>query len=163
MNVGATTEETLSQEVLRLRADLADARDRALRAQAENDNVRKRMKREMDDDRKYAAIPLLGELLPVVDNVTRAVEAAEKTHAESPVVEGFKMVAQQLGTVLERHNCVRIPALHKPFDPHLHQAIAQQPTSDFPPNTVVGVAQEGYQVHDRVLRPAQVIVSTNPS
>ncbi len=156
-------EESLAQEVLRLRAELSDSRDRALRTQAESDNIRKRMRREMDDERKYATLPLLGELLPVVDNVSRALEAAEKVHAESPVVEGFKMVAQQLSNVLERNNCVRIPALHQPFNPHLHQAIAQQPSNEFPPNTVVGVAQEGYQVHDRVLRPAQVLVSTAAS
>jgi molecular chaperone GrpE len=73
------------------------------------------------------------------------------------------MVAQQLEGVLGRHNCIRIEALHKPFDPHLHQAIMQQPSADHPAGTVLHVAQEGYQVHDRVLRPAQVIVSTAPA
>ncbi|HEX4131356.1 MAG TPA: nucleotide exchange factor GrpE [Pirellulales bacterium] len=157
-----TVDESLAQEVLRLRAELADAKDRALRSQAEAENMRKRLRREMDDERKYALLPLLAELLPVVDNVGRAIESAEKTHAESPVVEGFKMVAQQLSSVLEKHQCTKIPALHKPFDPHLHQAIAQQPSKEFPPNTVLVVAQEGYQVQERVLRPAQVIVSTSP-
>jgi molecular chaperone GrpE len=143
-----------------LREALASARDRALRAQAELDNYRKRMRKEMDDERRYAQLPLLGDLLPVLDNVGRAIQAAEKSPDASGLLAGFKMVAQQLESVLSRHHCTRIDALHKPFDPHLHAAILQQPSSEYPPNTVVQVAQEGYQLHDRVLRPAQVIVST---
>ncbi|MGH7137055.1 MAG: nucleotide exchange factor GrpE, partial [Pirellulales bacterium] len=105
-------------------------------------------------------LPLLGDLLPVLDNVQRAIQAAEKSPDAGGLLAGFKMVAQQLDSVLSRHQCLRIDALHKPFDPHLHAAIMQQPTNEYPPNTVVQVAQEGYQLHDRVLRPAQVIVST---
>jgi molecular chaperone GrpE len=160
-NQSATEDEALTQEVLRLRAESADSKDRALRAQAEADNVRKRLRREMEEERKYALIPMLTDLLPVVDNVQRAIEAAEKHPEAVPFVEGFKMVAQQLSSVLERHNCKKIDALHQPFDPHLHQAIAQQPSAEYPPNTVILVAQDGYQVHDRVLRPSQVIVSTS--
>ncbi|HWA99476.1 MAG TPA: nucleotide exchange factor GrpE [Pirellulales bacterium] len=159
-DAASTAEDTINQEVLRLRSEVADAKDRALRAQAEAENMRKRLRREMDDERKYALVPLLGDLLPVIDNVQRAIQSADKHHAESPVVEGFKMVGQQLEAVLAKYNCTRIAALHKPFDPNLHQAIAQQPSSEYPANTVLVVAQDGYQVHDRVLRPAQVIVST---
>lgn len=140
--------------------ELAAARDRALRAQAELDNYRKRMRKEMEDERRYAQLPLLSDLLPVLDNVQRAIQAAEKSADGGGLLAGFKMVAQQLEGVLARHHCQRIEALHKPFDPHLHAAILQQPTGEFPPNTVVQVAQDGYQLHDRVLRPAQVIVST---
>jgi molecular chaperone GrpE len=142
-----------------LRDELAAAKDRALRVQAELDNYRKRMRKEMEDERRYAQLPLLGELLPVLDNVGRAIEAAEKSSDAGGLLEGFKMVAQQLEGVLSRHHCTRIDALHKPFDPHWHSAIMQQPSSDYPPNTVLQVAQEGYRLHDRVLRPAQVIVS----
>lgn len=140
--------------------ELSAAKDRALRAQAELDNYRKRMRKEMEDERRYAQLPLLSDLLPVIDNVQRAIQAAEKSTEGAGLLAGFKMVAQQLEGVLSRHHCRRIEALHKPFDPHLHAAILQQPTGEFPPNTVVQVAQEGYQLHDRVLRPAQVIVST---
>ena len=155
------TEHTLNTavEIERLQAELAEARDRALRTQAETENARKRMRREQEEDRKYASLPMLMDLLPVVDNVARAIEAAEKAAGAEPVVAGFKMVAQQLDTALAKHQCTRIPALHQPFDPHLHAAILQQPSADFPPNTVLVVAQEGFQLHDRVLRPAQVIVS----
>lgn len=142
-----------------LRRDLDEARDRVLRAQAELDNYRKRARRELDEERRYAALPLLGDLLPVLDNVGRAIQAAEKNSEAGSLVEGVKLVAQQLEGVLGRYHCVRIEALHKPFDPHLHQAIMQQPSAEHPPGTVLQVAQEGYQVYDRVLRPAQVIVS----
>jgi molecular chaperone GrpE len=142
---------------------LAELKDRALRSQAELENYRKRMRKEMDDERRYAQLPLLSDLLPVLDNVSRAIQAAEKSADASGLLAGFKMVSQQLENVLARHHCRRIDALHKPFDPHLHAAIMQQPSSEYAPNTVVQVAQEGYQLHDRVLRPSQVIVSTSPA
>lgn len=150
-----------------IRNELADAQDRALRAHAELENYRKRVRREMDEERKYANLPLLRDLLPVIDNVGRAVAAAEKAAAENPaaqsLVEGFKLVAQQLDTVLGQYQCARIDAQGKPFDPHLHAAIAQQPSTDQPPGTVLVVAQDGWQLHERVIRPAQVIVSTTPT
>lgn len=146
-------------DVDQARRDLDEARDRLLRAQAELDNYRKRARKELEDERRYANLPLLGDLLPVLDNVGRAIQAAEKAPDVATLVEGVKMVAQQLEGVLNRYSCRRIEALHKPFDPHLHQAILQQPSAEHPPGAVLLVAQEGYQVHDRVLRPAQVIVA----
>jgi molecular chaperone GrpE len=103
----------------------------------------------------------MGDLLPVLDNVGRAIEAAEKHPDAAGLLEGFKMVARQLADALARHNCTPIPALHEPFDPHRHQAILQQPSAEYPAGTVLAVAQPGYQLHDRVLRPTQVIVSAD--
>lgn len=160
---GASGFAGTGSELERLRIESAENRDRALRAHAELENYRKRMRREMDDERRYANFSLLTDLLPVIDNIGRAITAAENSPEASAVAIGFKMVAQQLEQVLTRHHCTRIDALHKPFDPHQHQAIAQQPSAEFAPNTVLIVAQDGYQLHDRVLRPAQVIVSTSPS
>jgi molecular chaperone GrpE len=166
MNDEAAAADALVQETApagdpaTLRHELAAANDRALRAHAELDNYRRRMRKEMEDERRYAQVPLLSDLLPVLDNVSRAIQAAEKSPDAGGLLAGFKMVAQQLENVLSRHHCQRIDALHKPFDPHLHAAILQQPSSEYPPNTVIQVAQDGYQLHDRVLRPAQVIVST---
>lgn len=145
--------------VQQLKNEVAEMRDRALRAQAELDNVRKRLYREMDEERRYANLPLLGDLLPVVDNIGRAIEAAQKATEASAIVEGFKLVQSQFESVLAKHNCKKIAALNEPFDPHRHMAIMQQPSADVAPNTVVLVAQEGYQVHERVVRPAQVIVA----
>lgn len=158
---GADQTGAAMDDVEQARRDLDEARDRLLRAQAELDNYRKRARKELEEERRYANLPLLSDLLPVLDNVGRAIQAAEKTPDVATLVEGVKMVAQQLEGVFNRNHCHRIEALHKPFDPHLHQAILQQPSAEYPSGTVLHVAQDGYQVHDRVLRPAQVIVSTD--
>ncbi len=150
-------------EAENLRQELEAAKERALRVQAELENYRKRMRREMDDERRYAQLPLLKELLPVIDNIGRAVQAAEKSSDGAGLLDGVKLVAQQLEGVLSRHHCTRIAALHQPFDPHLHEAILQQPNGEHPPGTVLQVTQEGYQLHERVVRPAQVIVSAAPT
>ena len=105
---------------------------------------------------------LLRDLLPVVDNLTRAIEASEKASDSGSLLQGVKMVARQLDGVLAQHQCQRIEALHQPFDPARHQAIMQQPSADHPPATVILVAQDGYTLYDRVVRPSQVIVSTRP-
>lgn len=143
-----------------LQAELQEAKDRALRIQAELENYRKRAAREMQDERRYANLPLMRDLLPVLDNMDRAIEAAEKTHDTADLLEGIKMVAQQFAEVLERHDCVRIPALNEPFDPHLHEAVSQRPSDEHPVGTVVIETQSGFQLHDRVVRPSQVIVSS---
>ena len=145
-----------------LRSDLEAAKDRVLRSQAELENYRKRAAREIEDHRRYANLPLIQDLLPVLDNVERAIAAADKTHDVAGLLEGVKLVARQFEEILARYNCRRIGALHLPFDPHLHHAISQQATDEYPPNTVVLVAQPGFQLHDRVVRPSQVIVSRAP-
>jgi molecular chaperone GrpE len=144
----------------KLRSELAAAKDRELRAHAELDNYRKRAARELDERLRYANLSLLRDLLPVLDNVDRAIEAAEKNADANALLEGFKIVSQQLGDVLKLHHCERIEALHAPFDPNVHHAVMQQPSEEHPANTVLMVTQNGYQLHDRVVRPSQVIVST---
>jgi molecular chaperone GrpE len=106
---------------------------------------------------------LIRDLLPVVDNIDRAIEAASKSNEATSLLEGFKLVRQQLITVLMQHNCTQIEALGKPFDPQFHAAIMQQPSDEVPANHVLLVAQAGYKLHDRVVRPAQVIISTGPA
>jgi molecular chaperone GrpE len=152
----AATEDNLLDQ---LRNDLEAAKDRVLRSQAELENYRKRAAREIDDHRRYANLPLMHDLLPVLDNIERAIAAAENTKDVAVLLEGVKLVARQFEEVFARHHCVRIGALHLPFDPHLHHAISQQATNEFPPNTVVLVAQPGFMLHDRVVRPSQVLVS----
>lgn len=155
--------ESPEDVIARLQNELAEANDRALRMTAEVENVRKRIRREQEDERRYCETYLLGDLLPVVDNLGRALTAAEKSNDAASLLAGVKLVSQQLESVLARHHCTRIDALGKPFDPNLHAAIQQMPSADQPPNTVTMVAQEGYQVHERVLRPTQVIVSSAPA
>jgi molecular chaperone GrpE len=157
----AAAECAAAQDVeQKLRAELAAAKDRELRVHAELDNYRKRAARELDERLRYANLGLLRDLLPVIDNVDRAIEAAEKNADAAALLEGFKMVSQQLGEVLDRHHCTRIEALHAEFDPNVHHAVMQQPSEEHPANTVLMVTQNGYQLHDRVVRPSQVIVST---
>ncbi len=146
-----------------LRTDLEGAKDRVLRSQAELENYRKRAAREIDEHRRYANLPLLSDLLPVLDNIERAVAAADKSHDAASLLEGIKMVLQQFDGVLQRYHCLRIDALHKPFNPHLHEALSQQPSQEYPAHTVLFVVRPGFELFDRVVRPSQVIVSTAPS
>jgi molecular chaperone GrpE len=148
------------EEPLQQSGELAEERERNLRLRAEIENVRARTSRELLEQTRYAALPLARDLLPVLDNIDRAIEAAEKSGESGPLVEGFRMVRQQLAAVLQQHHCVEIQSLGQPFDPHFHAAILQQPSPDVPANHVMMVTQSGYQLHDRVVRPAQVIVSS---
>lgn len=142
-----------------LQAELNAARDRQLRLHAELENVRKRMTRTLEEERRYACLPLARDLLPVVDNLERAIQAAEQQEHAAALLEGVRLVAAQLTDVLRRHHCVTIEAQGALFDPHLHEAIAQLPSPDTEPGHVSLVTQTGYQLHDRVIRPAQVIVA----
>ena len=107
--------------------------------------------------------PILRDLLPVLDNINRAIEAAEKAGEAENLLEGFRLVRQQLVTTLANHGAEPIEALGQPFDPNFHQAILHQPSNDAPADTVTMVTQQGYKLHDRVVRPAQVIVSSGPA
>ena len=145
-----------------LEAELAAEKDRLLRLQAEMQNLRNRLSREIADERRYAPLPLLRDLLLVVDNIDRAVEATEQQGEAASLLEGFKLVRQQLISILEQHNCQPIEALGQPFDPQVHEAILKQPSDEHPADHVSLVTQQGYQLHDRVVRPSQVIVSAGP-
>ena len=156
--------EMATDEDQQLRADLDEAKDRALRAQAELDNFRKRMMRELESERHYAGMPLLSDLLPVMDNIQRAIEAAEKSEPSeqaSGLLEGVRLVAQQIEAVLAQHGCQPIPAQPgELFDPAVHEAVSQIPSPEFPQGVIAIVTRGGYQLHDRVIRPTQVIVSS---
>ena len=155
----AVTQDAVEQ----LQADLAEAEGRVLRAHAELENYRKRANRLLDEERKYAPLPLLRDLLPIVDNLERAIQSAAQDGGAVGLLEGVRMVRQQLTTVLEQHHCQRIEADGAVFDPHLHEAIAPFPTDQAPPGTVVEVTLPGYRLHDRVVRPSQVLVASRPA
>jgi len=146
-----------------LATELAEASDRILRLQAEMENVRKRAARDIGAERQYGSMNLMRDLLPVLDNMHRAIEVAEQAHDASGLLAGFKMVASMLCDVLARHHCTRMEALYQQFDPHLHEAVAQYPSEEHPAGTIVIETQSGWQLHDRIVRPAQVIVSTGPA
>ena len=142
-----------------LRAELAEANDRTLRTQAELENFRKRSRREYEEAQRYREIDLLRDLLPVLDNVLRAIEAADKTTDVESLRSGFRMTAQQIEKLLGSHGCQTIETDGTAFDPTVHDAILQQDAPGVAPGTVVGTASRGYRLHDRVVRPAQVIVA----
>jgi len=142
-----------------LAQQLRDAEDRVLRAQAELENFRKRSRREYEDALRYREIDLLRDRLPVLDTVRRAIEASQTTADVDSLRAGFRMTAQQLEKVLDTHGCKTIETEGKPFDPTIHDALLQQVVPGVAAGTVVGVASKGYKLHDRVVRPAQVIVS----
>ena len=152
--------EDANQEAQRLADDLSQVKDRLLRSQAELENYRKRVRRETEDQQRYANFSLMRDLLPVVDNVQRAIDAADESSSAAALIEGFRMVAQQIADLMARYQVRRIEAQGQPFDPNFHEAIQTQARDDVAEQTVLHVAQEGYTYHDRVLRPAQVIVST---
>jgi molecular chaperone GrpE len=151
-DAGSVHDELLDQ--------VKNAEGRALRAQAELENFRQRAKRELDDSLKFANQSLLADLLPVIDNVYRAISAASKDVGSDSLLEGVLMVAQQLLDTLRKHHCIRIEAIGEVFDPNRHEAIQQMPSDEIEAGNVLQVVQEGYLLHDRVVRPAQVIVST---
>ncbi len=142
-----------------LEQSLKDAEDRLMRSQAELENFRKRSRREYEDAQKYREIDLLRDLLPVLDNVLRAIEASEKTADVESLKSGFRMTAQQIEKLLDAHGCKTIETDGQPFDPAVHDAILQQAAPTAKPGTIVGTASRGYRLHDRVVRPAQVIVA----
>jgi len=141
-------------------ADLAAEQDRVLRLQAEIQNLRARQARELTDARRYASIDLMREILPVVDNIDRALEAAGDSAEVASLLDGFKLVRQQLVAALAQFGCTPIEAEQQAFDPDRHQAILQQPSADIPTGQIMRVTQAGYQLHDRIVRAAQVIVSS---
>jgi molecular chaperone GrpE len=136
--------------------------DQLLRAQAELENFRRRSQREMADVRKYQSLPVVRDLLPAMDNLNRAVQAAEQTGDVTNLLAGIRMVVQQLADMLKANAAQLIDAEGKSFDPNLHEALSQVPTPDHPPMTVIQVVESGYVMHDRVVRPAKVIVSCAP-
>jgi len=150
----------LEAKVATLEKDAKDNKDRWLRAAADLENTRKRTKREIDDAKFETKNKVLKEMLPVVDNLERAIEhvGAEVDAKFKPFVEGVQLVLRQFATAFERLEVTAIDALNQPFDPNLHEAISQQ-ESDQPPGTIIQVLQRGYRAGDRLLRPALVVVA----
>jgi molecular chaperone GrpE len=160
----------LREETERLRAELEELRreaggshERLLRLSADFDNFRRRNLREREESHRYGHENLVKDLLGTVDNLERAVEHARRGGGDfESMLQGVELVQRELQGALSKHGVTRIEASGEPFDPSLHEAMAQQEDGSVPANTVVQVYQPGYRLWDRLLRPARVVVSKLP-
>lgn len=153
-------EKTEIDEAGALREQLAAEKDRLLRLSAEFENYKKRKQREIDEFKKFANETIFRQILPVVDNLERAIASAETNSGEGAnLLEGVKLIHKDILKLLEMFSVKVIKAGKEPFDPNFHQAVTRQETNEFPENTVTAVLQNGYLLHDRLIRPAMVVVS----
>ena len=157
-------EPTLEEQIARLQDDAAAAKDAALRAQADAQNVQRRAEQDVEKARKFALERFAGELLPVVDNLERALEAADggdagDEEAIKPIAEGVELTLKSFIDVLAKFNVEVVDPQGEPFDPNLHQAMSMVENSEVEPNSVIAVMQKGYTLNGRLIRPAMVMVS----
>ncbi len=157
-NDGAPAETQLEE----LRRELEEKQDRLLRALADAENIRRRAQRDRDDYVKYATESLIRDLVPVLDNLDRALDSARTTAGAGSVVTGVELIQRELIRVLERAGVTRYSAVGQPFDPTRHEAIARVVSTEAAPNTVVNETAPGYLLHGRVLRAAMVAVAAAP-
>ncbi len=146
-----------------LRQQLKESETKALRFQADLDNFRRRTRRETEEQIKYSALPMMSELLDAVDNLNRALESANAETSQGSLLEGVRMVANQLTGILTQYGCHPIEAVGQKFDPKLHQAVQTVVSEEVPANQIVQEFRPGFLLFDRVIRPAQVVVSTGNS
>lgn len=143
--------------------EIAELKDKYLRALADTENVRKRMRQQNEDAVRLQREGLLRDLLPITDNLERAVDAARGGGNGKPIVEGVEMVLRSLLDFLRNHGVVPRESVGQPFDPQFHEAVDHVESGKHPPNTVISEFHRGYQVGERVLRPARVAVAKAPS
>jgi molecular chaperone GrpE len=165
--VAADTAEELpplEDEIAQLREDLAAAKDGVLRAQADAQNVMRRAEQDVEKARKFALERFCGELLPVVDNLERALESASgDNEAVKPIAEGVQLTLKSFQDALRKFHIEAVDPAGEPFDPQLHQAMTMVENDNVEPNTVIAVMQKGYTLNGRLLRPAMVMVSKSPA
>jgi molecular chaperone GrpE len=155
---------SLQDKAEALESEKKDLYERLLRAVADADNARKRGKKDLADARIDARTAVLKEMLPVIDNLERAVNHAEAAGQDmGPIGEGVKLVLRQFAQALERCDVRSLDAEGKPFDPNVHEAIAQAESADVPAGTVLQVMQRGYTIGERLLRPSLVVVARAPA
>ena len=153
-------ELTPEERIVQLEEELVTARDDALRAQADAQNVIRRAEQDVEKARKFALERFAGELLPVVDNLERAVEAASgDEEVVKPIAEGVELTLKSFLDALAKFHVEVVDPQGEPFDPNVHQAMSMVENNDVEPNTVIAVMQKGYTLNGRLVRPAMVMVS----
>ena len=163
---GGDETEPLAEALESLRRDLEAAKQEVLYAQAETQNVRRRLEREKDEARTYAATGFARDILSVADNLARAVQAIPETlrgdDSMKGLVVGLEATQRELEKVFASHGITRIAAVGLPLDPNQHQAMLEVPSADHEPGTVVSEMQAGWMIKDRLLRAAMVAVAKKP-
>jgi molecular chaperone GrpE len=171
MTADQVTIEVLSDELGNLKteyearlAELEELKDRSLRQQAEFENFRRRGLKEREEAHHFGHQNLVKDLLPTVDNLERALEHAEGSDSANleGLLQGVDLVLRELVAALRKHSVELVEAENQTFDPAVHEAVGQVADASLPPNTVAHVLQKGYQLHDRMLRPARVMVTRPP-
>ncbi|MWC27529.1 nucleotide exchange factor GrpE [Paenibacillus sp. MMS18-CY102] len=162
---GKSQEETAAQSasearIAELEQQIEEHQQRYLRAQADFDNFRRRTIKEREELARYATSKLLTELLPVVDNFERAINAAKQNSDFDALSKGVDMVSRQFNQVLEQEGLSPMNVVGEPFNPEFHQAVMQEPSAEHEEGTVLEELQKGYMLKDKVLRPAMVKVSS---
>ena len=145
-------------------AEAEKFRDLALRSEAEMQNLRKRSERDVQNAHKFGVERLVQNLLPVMDSLEKAIETSEQaqTPEDDPQLEGLRLCLKLFSEVLEKEGIVVVDPLGTPFDPNLHEALSLIENPELEPNSVMAVIQKGYQLHERLVRPAMVMVSKAP-
>lgn len=147
-------------ELAKLQEELIAAKDQSLRTQAEMQNLRRRSERDVENAHKYALEKFVGELLPVVDNLERALQAIDQNDESlKALTEGVELTLKSFQDVLVRYKVEPIDPKGQPFDPEFHQAMSMLEMPEEEPNTVVDVFQKGYTLNGRLVRPAMVVVA----
>jgi molecular chaperone GrpE len=142
--------------------ELAKYRDAMLRMQAEMENLRKRLLRDVERSRKFALERIMKDLLQVRDGMERGLEVTGESATVDSLREGQQLTLRMLAKVLQDHGMEEIDPLGQPFDPEQHEAMTVMPSAEVEENTVLEVLQKGFRLHDRLLRPARVVVSRRP-
>lgn len=158
---GAITDpDVLQAELAKIAEELAEARDQALRVAAEAQNIRRRADKDVESARKFALERFASELLPVVDNLERALDAADREQAAiKPLLEGVELTYKSFLDALQKFQIEQLDPVGEPFDPQLHEAMSMIDNPNVEPNTVLHVMQKGYTLSGRLLRAAMVMVS----
>ena len=153
----------LEAAVIAAETKFAEQKDSVMRSIADADNARKRAQGEIDKARKFALEKFAGELLPVADNLERALQVANpEDEAIKPIVDGVELTLKSFFSTIEKFGMTVIDPQGQPFNPEQHQAMSMQENAELPPNTVLAVMQKGYEINGRLLRPAMVMVTRAP-
>ena len=163
---GASAESSMNEAaslIAAAQAEAAKMKDMHLRALADIENIRRRTQRDIEDSRKFALQRIADDLLPVLDDLAAGLAAADKATDVKTVADGFRMMGDRFKAALAKNGLTEINPVGAAFDPHAHESVAHVPHPSIPEDHVAAVLRPGYKLHDRVIRPATVTVSSGPA